>query len=295
MSLEVLERITPHFAQAHQVVIGGYGEPLLAEIYWEALERAKLAGCTVETITNGTLITEEVALRLVSMALDVLVVSLDGSTDQKMETIRGTRLTPIVDNLMGLSEIKRRLKAVVPQIEVNFTASQENIDDLASLVDIAEQFGARTIRVHWQKLYSIKQRGRSLLADPDLAQEHFERATDRARALGLELILPSIKAAQQECHQPLDLVFVRHDGQVLGCCSAVFENELFRFPIGDLLTEELPDIWNSPAMMNYREALFTGDQSKFPAPCRKCAFRLDDLDAQNRFLDLDQADEGDDA
>jgi Fe-coproporphyrin III synthase len=284
MGPEVLALAAPLFADAEDVVIGGYGEPLLAGIYWDALESAKRAGCRVETITNGTLLSEDAAVRLAGLGLDRLVVSLDGATEKTMREIRGAPLSGVVDNLMGLAEVKRRGRTIFPEVAVNFTASRANVHELAALVDVAESFGARRIQVALQKVYTPDQRDRTLLLEPSRARRHFDEARDTARARGIEIALPSLDGEARECRQPLDLLFVRHNGQVLGCCSAVFENDRYNFPLGDLRGSDVEALWNGPEMRRYRRALFAGDDDALPAPCRNCAFRRDDLAAQYRFL-----------
>jgi MoaA/NifB/PqqE/SkfB family radical SAM enzyme len=284
LSDDVLARVAPFFPDAETVVLGGYGEPLLGEKVWEILAAAKGAGCAVEMISNGTLLTEAAAHRLVTMGVDRLVVSVDASSDEKMRALRGIDLRDVVDRLMGLAEIKRVHRTPRPEVEVNFTASRANVEDLAPLVDIAEQVGARGVRVQLQKVYAEDQRERPLLLDRAQAQREFARATDRARAAGIRLALPALDGRTRECRQPLDLLFVRWNGDARGCCSAVFENDAYNFPIGSVLRDDLPALWNAPAMIAYREALFAGDEAALPANCRRCAFRTDDLAAQYRFL-----------
>ena len=287
MDADVLARVTPYFDAAEDLVIGGYGEPMLAPRYMDIMETGKRAGCRVETITNGTLLFGEQADRLVLAELDRLAVSVDAASDEKMRDLRGITLQSVIDNLMGLSEIKRRHRKIVPEVEFNFTASVGNIEDLAPLVDICEQVGGRRIRVHLQKLYSASQHDRTLLLHRGKAEAEFDRAADRARAVGIEMDLPSLGAEKRECHQPMTLLFVRWNGKVMGCCSAVFENDHFNFPVGSVLEEDLAALWNCPAIVAYREAVFAGDEQALPANCRRCAFRKEDLEAQIRYLDAD--------
>ena len=292
LSAEVLARVAPLFPDAEDVVLGGYGEPLLGALTWEILGEAKRAGCRVEMITNGTLLSGDAAARLVALGADRVVVSVDASSDAKMRAIRGVDLRDVVDRLMGLSEIKRAHRTPAPEVEISFTASRENVEDLAPLIDIAEQVGARGVRVRHQKVYAAAQRERPLLLDRAQAGREFARATDRARGAGIRLDLPSLAGERRECRQPLDLLFVRWNGDVRGCCSAVFENDGYNFPVGNVLDEDLDALWNAPPMVAYRQALWADDEEALPANCRGCAFRRDDLAAQYRVLDAPAREEG---
>jgi hypothetical protein len=81
---------------------------------------------------------------------------------------------------------------------------------------------------------------------------------------------------------PFQMLFVKWNGDVLGCCSAVFANDHYSLPVGSLARHSLMELWDSVSIRNYRLA-FRG-QGDYPLPCRDCAFRFDTLQAHTRLL-----------
>ena len=62
--------------------------------------KVKALGATVELITNGTLLTQEMSGRLIEAGLDVLWVSLDGATPESYADVRlGAALPEVLANL----------------------------------------------------------------------------------------------------------------------------------------------------------------------------------------------------
>ena len=133
--------------------------------------------------------------------MDQLTASIDASSDEKMKSLRGIPLQSVVDGLMGLNEIKRRLRRLAPEIHLNFTCSIQNIGDLTALVEIAETMNVRQINVNLQKIYSRKQRDDTLLLHREEARAEFSRAEDAARGRGIRLVLPTLDETGKVCRQ----------------------------------------------------------------------------------------------
>ena len=66
----------------------------------DMVARVKALGATVELITNGTLLTQEMSRRLIEAGLDMLWVSLDGATPESYADVRlGAALPEVLANL----------------------------------------------------------------------------------------------------------------------------------------------------------------------------------------------------
>ena len=82
MSADVFARLVadfPGLPDLRTVHFGGFGEPMTHPDILSMITRCKSAGYAVEMITNGSLLTEEMASALIDAGLDWLFVSLDGS------------------------------------------------------------------------------------------------------------------------------------------------------------------------------------------------------------------------
>ena len=99
------------------------------------------------------------------------------------------------------------------------------------------------------------------------------------------MVLPTLDETGKVCRQPLEMLFVRWNGQVMGCCSAVFDNDDYNFHIGSILDADPVELWNCEKMRRYRRAVFFGEEENLPKNCRACAFRHDNPESHWRFLD----------
>lgn len=139
------------FSPPPTVFFGGFGEPLSHPGIVEMVARVKALGITVELITNGTLLTQELSLRLIGAGLDMLWVSLDGATPESYADVRlGAALPEVLANLADLRRIRWGDYAppfgfdqhLNPQIGVVFVAMKRNIADLPAVIRLGNEIGA---------------------------------------------------------------------------------------------------------------------------------------------------------
>jgi len=123
-------------------VFFGGGEPLLRPDFFEIAERAMALGLEVGTSTNGTLLTDELALRLAGTGLcRGLQVSLDGSCREVHDVLRGEGSFDAA--LAGIRSLSRH--GIHPSIAV--TVTTENIRDVSNVVRFAVREGLRHVHV----------------------------------------------------------------------------------------------------------------------------------------------------
>ncbi len=273
----MLDAIAPHFAQAESVLVGGYGEPLLAEITFDILARARQAGCRTTIITGGGELDEDRARRLVDAGLNELLLSVDGEVDESNYARRQVLLSDVLANMRRLRRLDGRLV-----VTFNITLQRDNLDELPRIMAVAAGEGVPRVRAVHQKIYSRAQADHSLLADPIRAEGVFAEARSIAQATDIALELPPL-GGTKPCEQPYRMLVVRHDGVVQGCCSALFESPLPRVLLGRLPDDDLDALWNAPAMQDARR--WTLGEGPADAPCVNCAFRVFTVAAHQRFLD----------
>ncbi len=133
------------------VFFGGFGEPLSHPGIVEMVTRVKASGATVELITNGTLLTDDMSRRLIKAGLDMLWVSLDGATPESYADVRlGAALPEVLTHLADLRRVRWGDYPppfgfdyhLNPQVGIVFVAMKRNITDLPSVVRLGNQLGA---------------------------------------------------------------------------------------------------------------------------------------------------------
>ncbi len=278
----VIDAVTPILPSVSELLVGGYAEATLSKTMWPLLKAALDAGCPSRLISNGTRLDQAMCERLLRTGLKFLVISADGATETTMRKIRGVGLE---ETLAGFTEIHRaadRLNMPPPICNLSFVATRSNVHELPALIDLAADRGVSEIFVGHFKIYREELHDESLFHDVDLGKRHFDAARKRAESRGVVLKLPRFDRRNSDCLMPFQMLFVKWNGKVLACCSAVFENDHYSLAAGDLSKESIMDIWNNTVMLNYRRAVREGGE--LPKMCRNCAFRHDTLEAHTRLL-----------
>ncbi len=282
ISPDTLERLQPLLNAARELTIGGYGDPTEApDQLLDTVRRGKASGCSVRLITGGSKLNGALLERLVDAGLDRLVLSMDGARDATLRDLRGVSLRA----WLGWIRKTRALAGVRPLIQLNVVLQTANIEELPELVQLCFDEGVAGIHAFHLKAYTPATFDRCLLADPEAARPWFEAARERAERVGIFLKLPTLDPAPRVCTQPFEHLFVRHDGSVRGCCSGLFEPADYGLLAGQL-ADGAEAAWRAPILQRYREAVRRGDDTALPVPCRRCAFRLPDLAAHRRPLQV---------
>ena len=118
------------------IVLSG-GEPLFRSDIFELASYARDCGLRVALATNGTLVTEEVAHKIVDAGVRRVSISLDGADSATHDAFRG--ITGAFEQaLRGL----RNLKQLGMSVQINMTIARHNAHQLPSVLEMARQLGA---------------------------------------------------------------------------------------------------------------------------------------------------------
>ena len=131
------------------IFFGGIGEPTLHTHLPAWIKQAKALGCRVEMITNGTLLNEELARKLIdvrawiccgsrSMVLRPKVIPTSGWA-------RNCRRCWTTDDRCASCAVPATFAK--PEIGVAFVAMERNINDLPEVLKIAQRLGAMHFKV----------------------------------------------------------------------------------------------------------------------------------------------------
>ena len=128
------------FAQPLTIVFGGFGEPLLHPSIASMVAEAKGIGSHVELITNGMLLSKNLSVQLAEAGLDVLWVSLDGSTEEGYGGIRpGAVLDEVVSNVMHFRTVSWSSTQRFPHIGIVFVAMKSTIAELPEVMRLGRK------------------------------------------------------------------------------------------------------------------------------------------------------------
>jgi radical SAM protein with 4Fe4S-binding SPASM domain len=217
------------------------GESLLHPRLVEAVQYAKRAGLYTRLHTNGSLLTEDLARQIVSSGLDRLSFSFDGYTEDTYEQIRlGGDFEKTTANIVRLLEIKKEQGSRTPETAIEVI----NFETLAA-----------------PELAEAKQRFRDRFRDLPLDSFTMKELHNWAG----EIEQGDRGAKYSACPFPWNALIIFWDGAVYPCTQDFFGH----YPVGDVTSSSLKEIWNSPALMDLRSKLAKQDISDIET-CSRC-------------------------
>ena len=167
----------------------GGGEPLLfLDTALPFMERVKARGRRGEIITNGTMIDEGVATRLVEIGWDKLTLSLDGPNAGINDAVRGPgTFDRAVKGARNLVAQRRKQRKSEPQIGFHMVVCRENYHAVREMVDMAREVGVDEVLVNALNLWDSDLEAIAL-GDEELSvlARQLREGSDHARSVGLD-------------------------------------------------------------------------------------------------------------
>jgi len=119
------------------VIILTGGEPLLREDIFEVTEYGHRLGHRMVMAVNGTLLTPEIARRLIEAGIQRVSISLDGATAASHDNLRA-----VTGAYEGALRGIEACKAAGLPFQVNTTVTRANLGELPAIYELAIQLGA---------------------------------------------------------------------------------------------------------------------------------------------------------
>ena len=216
----------------------GIGEPMIHPRIFDMIRIASDAGVRTGMSTNATLLDDERADLLLDSGLDYVILAFDGATKETYEMYRiGAEFERTRGYILNFLEKKIRRKSPIFAV-VQMVLLRENESEVDA----------------YRKLWDIE----------GIDEVRFKR--DEVQIDGSRLEESHLEGQRRNpCHLlwrgPL---YVRYDGKAFPCCY-MYDEE----PIGDLTKQSVMEVWNSPGMVNLREAHLDGDLKQYPL-CQTC-------------------------
>jgi MoaA/NifB/PqqE/SkfB family radical SAM enzyme len=92
--------------------------------------------------TNGTLIDQAWAERIVQTPFQSITVSIDGGTQRTFEKLRrGARFQKVVENITRLQELKRSIGSALPRLDAFFVLMRSNYREILQFLALMKNLG----------------------------------------------------------------------------------------------------------------------------------------------------------
>ncbi len=281
MSRETFAAILERLDAPEQVTLTGWGEPLMHPHLFEFLDalHARFPRADLGFTTNGHLLTERVARRVLSGPVSRVNVSLEElpweGTGDEASGERERPLAPahdpkkghgnsvasdghptppkVVAHLRRFLELRRERAArgePVPEVRLQVVLFAGSEATTLRLVDFAADLGFQAVN-----LVRLDVRGRPDLVRPTWEEERrlIRAARQRARERGVPLgsvndhgaLLRLASHGDRFCVRLDSYVYVDVEGNVAPCCL------LRGVRLGNLVHQSLDEVWSSPAFKRF--------------------------------------------
>jgi 12,18-didecarboxysiroheme deacetylase len=271
------------------VILFSGGEPLIRKDVFELISHARTKGMRAVVSTNGTLITNDIALKLKDAGLSYVGVSLDGliTRHDRFRGLEGAFKRSI-------EGIRACIKAGV-KVGLRFTITRDNVEDIPGIFTLLENEGVPRIC-----FYHLVYTGRaSELAEHDLNHEETRRCVDLIidstaelhrkghatevltvdnHADGVYLYHRMMREKSPRAENVLELLKMNggnNSGIGIGCVSwdgTVYPDQFWRhYTLGNVREKPFGEIWtdkNEPLLVQLRNR-----KSLLKGKCSRCTYQ----------------------
>ena len=213
------------------VRVHNYGEPFLDRGLVEKVRYAKSKGIAeVGMISNGSLITEDVARGMIDAGLDAINISVDAAGKDVFESTRlHLKYDDVIGNIRTLARLRKESGRTHPKLILSFVRQNNSADEQAFIAE----WSRVADKIHITDLHNWA-----------------GTLNDRTEV-------------QYPCYRLWLTFTVLWDGRVSMCCADFDGRHIF----GDLRTQSIAEVWNSPL---YRAARRQHLEDGGPGICRSC-------------------------
>lgn len=225
----------------------GWGEPTLHPRLSEFVWQASQAGMLTHINTNGSKLTESLAVKLIDAGLDSIKFSFQGVDRKSYAEMRNT---DFFDGLLEVVGMVWRLGNGKPYIQVSTTTTYEPPEQVEEFKNLFGQI-ADQVTV-----------GKTIFSHMDMGAVRL-RPDEVTRLASLSAFEPKLKHPDP-CPEVFDKLTVQWDGSVRVCCNDYdgITN------LGNILEKPLAEIWRAKTIEDYRASL-AGNNYSGPL-CANC-------------------------
>jgi hypothetical protein len=213
------------------VRVHNYGEPFLDKQLVEKVRYAKSKGIAeVGMISNGSLINEDLARGMIDAGLDAINISVDASGKEVFEATRlHLKYDDVIQNVRTLARLRNESGRTHPKLILSFVRQNNSAEE----ANFIKEWTQVADKIHITDLHNW---AGTLNAKSDV---------------------------QFPCYRLWLTFTVLWDGRVSMCCADFDGRHVF----GDLNSQTIAEVWNSPLYMAARRQHL---ESGGPEICRSC-------------------------
>jgi heme b synthase len=287
-----LRFITELAGFAKPILVLSGGEPLFRPDIFQLAAHARDCGLPVALATNGTLINDSVAGKIVETGIRRVAISIDGADETTHDAFR-RQPGSLAAALRGFRALRQRGMSM----QINCTVTKHNVHQIETLYGMARELGADALHLfmlvpvgcgvqiaesnmlpaeEYERVLNWmydKSKDRALHLKATCAPHYFRVLRQRAKADGIRIEAThshgkpqgaghhDMAAMTKGCLAGSAICFVSHTGEVFPC-------GYLPVSAGNVLRQSMGEIWNeSPVFARLR------DEDLLEGKCGCCEFK----------------------
>lgn len=264
---EALEFVDAIVEAGNPILVLSGGEPLFRPDIFDIAKHAVSRGLSVAMATNGTLVDDDTARKIVEAGIARVSISFDGANEETHDNFR-----KIPGSFKRSIEGFKRLKKLGMSMQINCTIAKHNVEQIDELYKLALELGADALHVFMlvpvgcgvqiaddQMLHPAKyeevlnhfydlSKEAKIQTKATCAPHYFRIMRERAKEEGITISPKThgMAAMTKGCLAGTGVCFVSHKGEVFPCGYLPVE-------AGHVKKQKFVDIWkNSPVFEKLR-------------------------------------------
>jgi radical SAM protein with 4Fe4S-binding SPASM domain len=218
------------------------GEPYLHPQFLDMARYASSKGIYTSTSTNAHFLKDEQAKATVASALDRLIISIDGTTQDTYQSYRvGGSLDKVIEGAANIIRWKKKLNSKTPHVVFQFLVVKPNEHQIPEVYDLAKKIGVDQVVLKTAQIYDYKN-GSALIPDQQKYSRYIRNA-DGSYEIKNNL--------SNHCWKMWHSCVITWDGKVVPCC---FDKDAHHV-LGDLNLSSFSEIWRSERYNQFRASL----------------------------------------
>ena len=246
------------------ILFGNTEEPFMDPNMIEKIKYAKQSNLKCFIITNGSLIDEEYAEKMVDLKLDYLNVSLNAGTPETYPQIHTTEnpktFEKIVQMISLIQKIKENKQTDFPRTRLSMVVCNRNYQDIEKFVGLCQEIGVKNALIK-RLISTSKEMAKELELTPIQEEEtkkYLLEALKYSKKYGLNLdvewaewtgLQPTPVENVMPCYYGWLFTVIDADGSVHPCC---FQDRSPTCTIGNIKENEFSTLWCSKKYGDFR-------------------------------------------
>ncbi len=246
------------------ILFGDTEEPFMDPNLIEKIECAKQHNLGCFIITNGSLINEENAEKIVDLKLDYLNVSLNAGSPETYPRIHTTETQKTFERIVSMVELIEKLKEKkqtdFPRTRLSMVVCNRNYHDVVKFVELCQGIGVKN--AHIKRLISTsREMAEELeltLNQEEQTKKYLVEALNSSKKYGINLDMEWTEWTGSQrtlikndvpCYFGWLFTVIDADGSVRPCC---FQNRSPTCTIGNIKENEFTILWRSKKYQDFR-------------------------------------------